>query len=243
MKITIAHLYYDLLNLYGESGNVKALKRQLEDQGIDVTIKFVTVGDELKFEDYDFVYLGMGTEENQHLVLKHLITYKKEVKDAIEKKTFFLVTGNSIELFGKAILDKNRKKRKGLGCFKYTAKEEDFRMVDEALMQADFLEKPILGFQNQSSVIRDNQKPMFRVIKGIGAYPKSEGEGIHYRNFYGTYLIGPILVRNPEFLKYMTKELILSKNPKFTMKKFKLELETNAYDNFIKMHYQHVINK
>ena len=49
MKITILHLYYDLMNLYGESGNVKALKKQLEDQGVDVSIKFLTIDDELNF--------------------------------------------------------------------------------------------------------------------------------------------------------------------------------------------------
>ena len=76
MSITIAHLYYDLLNLYGENGNVKIIKQQLEDQGIKVTVKFLTIDDELKFNDYDIVYIGMGTEENQLTCLKHLRKYK-----------------------------------------------------------------------------------------------------------------------------------------------------------------------
>ena len=81
MNITIAHLYYDLLNLYGESGNVKALEYQLEGQGITVKIKFLTIGDTLDFSKYDFVYMGAGTEENQKLALKHLIKYKDKVKE------------------------------------------------------------------------------------------------------------------------------------------------------------------
>ena len=244
MKITIAHLYYDLLNLYGESGNVKALKKQIEDQGIDVTIKFLTIDDELNFKDYDLVYIGMGTEDNQKLALKHLLSYKKEIKEAIVNHQFFFVTGNSIELFGKFIIDRNKKKHKALGCFRYTAKEEPFRMVDEALMKCDFLENPVLGFQNQGSVIRDNNTSfLFHVISGIGAYPNSTKEGIQEYNFYGTYLIGPILVRNPELLKMMTKKLILSKYPNFKFKKFKLNLEENAYKNFMKMHYQEEYEK
>lgn len=242
MKLTIAHLYYDLCNLYGENGNIKALKYQLEQQGIDVRIKFLTIDDALNFDEYDLVYIGMGTEENQKLALKHLLTYKKQIKEKIEQGTFFFITGNAIELFGKSILDRNGKRWKALNIFDYNAKEEEFRMVDEAFFQCDFLEKPILGFQNQGSVIKENTKSMFQVIKGIGSYPKSKEEGIHENHFYGTYLIGPILVRNPEFLKYIVKQIVLSKDPNFKFKKFKMEFETSAYEQFLKQHYENYIH-
>ena len=75
MKITIGHLYYDILNLYGESGNILALKYALEHQGIEVIIKELTITDELDFSDLDFVYIGCGTEQNQLVALKHLKKY------------------------------------------------------------------------------------------------------------------------------------------------------------------------
>lgn len=238
MNITIAHLYYDLLNLYGESGNVKALKFALESQGIHTTINFVTIGDELDFDSYDFIYIGSCTEKNQKLALKHLLKYKNEIKKAIENGTFFLSTGNSLELFGKYIIDKQNKKTKTLDIFNFYTKEESFRMVDEALFKSNFIKPYILGFQNQSSVIKDNENAMFEVIKGIGSYPNSKSEGVHKNNFYGTYLIGPILVRNPEFLKYMVKSLIIKKKPKFKFKRFNLNLETKAYNEFMKNYYK-----
>ena len=83
MNIKVAHLYYDLMNLYGESGNVKALKMQLEGQGIKTTIKFLTIDDDLNFKDYDIVYIGSGTENNQKIVLNHLLKYL--VKEIINK--------------------------------------------------------------------------------------------------------------------------------------------------------------
>ena len=88
MIITIGYLYYDLLNLYGENGNIKALKKQLEDQGINVTIKFLTIDDDLDFNKYDFVYIGAGTENNQKIALKHLIKYKNDIKKYIEDNKF-----------------------------------------------------------------------------------------------------------------------------------------------------------
>jgi len=65
MKIVIAYLYYDLLNLYGESGNLKMLKNHLENQKIDVIIKFLTIDDKLEFDKYDLVLMSAGTEKNQ----------------------------------------------------------------------------------------------------------------------------------------------------------------------------------
>lgn len=241
MNFTIAHLYYDLLNLYGENGNIKILKKQLEDQGVKVTVKFLTIDDELHFEDYDLVYMGMGTEENQELVLKHLRKYKDEIKEMIENGKYFLITGNSIELFGKRIIKKDEKALSGLKVFNYDAKREEFRIVDEALFKTDLIKKPILGFQNQRSVLIGNEHPMFQVISGTGSYPNSTNEGIHYKNFYGTYLVGPFLVRNPEFTRYFLRKLIQSKNNRFPIKKFNLIMENNAYNDFLERHYKDIL--
>ena len=84
MEINILHLYYDLLNLYGENGNIKALKKHLEEQNIKVNIEFLTLNDKIDFKKYDFVYIGSGTEKNLNLALKDLIKYKKSIKEYIE---------------------------------------------------------------------------------------------------------------------------------------------------------------
>lgn len=234
--ITIAYLYYDILNLYGENGNIKALKKHLEEQDVKVKIHFLTIDDDIDFNKYDLVYIGAGTEDNQKIVLPHLMKYKKEIKKAIDDNKFFLITGNAINFFGKHIIDKNGKKIKTLNIFDYYVKEEDFRMIDEGIMKCSFLKNIVIGFQNQNTVLKENNNPLFKVLKGIGSYPKSKEEGIKYKNFYGTYLIGPLLVRNPEFLKYFIKELLQSKNIK--MKKLDLKMDEKAYK-----HFNEVFNK
>lgn len=242
MTINIAHLYYDLLNLYGENGNIKALKKELENQGFKVNIHFLTLNDKLEFEKYDLVYIGAGTEENQKLIIPHLLKYKEEIKENIENNKFFFITGNSIELFGKHILTFKHKKIKTLDIFNYYAKEENFRIIDETIVKSEFIKKPIIGFQNQSSIIKENEYNMFKVIKGIGSYPNSKTEGIHYKNFYGTYLIGPVLIRNPELLKYLIKEIIEQKKTNFNFKKFDLNLNNKAYQNFVSTYYDKIIS-
>lgn len=242
MNIKVAHLYYDLMNLYGESGNVKALKMQLEGQGIKTTIKFLTIDDDLNFKDYDIVYIGAGTENNQKIVLNHLLKYKNDIEDAIERGVHFICTGNALELFGNVIEDVNNKKYTALGMFDFDVKQEEVRMVDEVLFKTDLINKYILGFQNQSGHIKSDILNLFDVVKGIGSYIGSEKEGIHYKNFYGTYVIGPILVRNPELLKYLIKEIINKNNKNFKFKKFNQKLEIEAYDNFMSRNYQEYIS-
>lgn len=235
--IKIAHLYYDLMNLYGDNGNIKALKYQLEQQDIKVKLDFLTIGDNIDFSKYDVIYIGPGTDYNQRLVLNDILKYKNNIKTAIDNNTFFLITGNAFDLFGKYIVDRNNKKIKTLNIFDFYSKMEDFRLVDEVVAKGDGLDDYVLGFQNQGSTMHDLKDTLFEIVRGIGAYPNSKIEGLKYNNFYGTYLIGPILVRNPELLKIITKQLVLNKDPKFKFKKFNLSLEKHAHDEYIKNYY------
>ena len=178
--------------------------------------------------------MGASTENNQKLVIPHLKKYKKEIKEAIKNKKFFFITGNSIELFGRYILTLEQEKIEALNLFDYYVEQKEKRSIDECIMKCDFLDKPIIGFQNQCTVMYDNDKPLFDVIKGIN---NVNNEGIKHNNFYGTYVLGPVLARNPELLKHLIREILLSKNNKFKFKDFDLE---EAYNCFVNNFYQNI---
>ena len=228
MTINIMHLYYDLLNLYGESGNIKILKKYFDEQGIKTKIHFVTLNDEINLNNIDIVYIGNGTSHNQELALKHLLKYKKEINNYIENNGLFISTGNSLELFGTKIDN-----IKALNIFEFISTNEDFRIVDEVIFKSDLIKDYIIGFQNQERVIQINDYHLFKVIKGTGDYPKCNFEGIKYKNFYGTHLIGPLLVRNPKLLEYICNKLIKEKNSKFKINKNNLNFQNKAYNRFI----------
>lgn len=237
MKIKIAHLYYDLMNLYGDSGNVKALRMQLEKQGVKVELYNLSLEDEVDFKKYDVFYIGSGTEENQKIVLNNLLKYTNDIKDAIEDFKFFICTGNAIELFGNVISDENNT-YKALGIFNYDTKFVKKRLVSDVILKGDFIKDYIIGFQNRSGIIESSLMNAFDVIKGFGSNQNSNKEGIIYKNFLGTYTIGPILVRNPELLKYIIKNIINKIEPKHKYKKFSQLLEKAAYDNFVDKNYK-----
>ena len=101
--IRILHLYHDLLNLYGEYGNISILKKHLEDQGEEVTVEKKSIGDDFSFEDYDFIYSGAGMESNTMVALKDLKKRKDSLKKAIDLNKHILFTGSSYELLGESI--------------------------------------------------------------------------------------------------------------------------------------------
>lgn len=107
MIIKVLHLYHDLMNLYGEYGNIAVLCRYLEDAGIEVQLDKVSVDDSFNITDYNFVYCGAGTERNQKVALADLISHKDELKTYIKNNGTALFTGNSLEMLGKSICDRN----------------------------------------------------------------------------------------------------------------------------------------
>ena len=219
--IKIAHLYYDLMNLYGESGNILALKHHLLKHNVKVLISNLSLDDHLDFNNYDLFYIGSGNEEALHLALKHLQNYQEELKKTISDGKFFLVTGNALCLFGLLkILD-------------FEAVKTEFRIVGEQEFQFKNLKKPIIGFQNRDYILKYvKEKHLFDVKKGTGYMPKSIVEGIWQNNFYGTFLLGPLLIRNPHFTEYLVKEILISK--KLSYSYYHDKWEEKAYNEYQK---------
>lgn len=219
MEITIGHLYYDLMNLYGEIGNIKVLTYHLKNQGIKVNIKNLSIDDNINFDELDLIYIGSGTNNNQLLVLNDILKYKEDIHKYYNNNKFFLITGNAIELFGEQIIDIDNNVHEGLKLFDYYTKENKKRIVNEVYIPSLFTKDNILGFNNHfGSIYKDNIK--------------LDNKFIFNNNFYGTYTLG-LLPRNPSFTKYFIKQLIINKNKKFKIKDFNFKLDKKAYTDFI----------
>lgn len=208
-SVKILHLYYDLLNLYGESGNIIALRDALLDQGIKPIIDKKSLGDTIDFMQYDIVYLGEGSEYNQDLAREDILKYKDELNSYIEDNKILIATGNSYELFGDKINDKD-----ALGIFHFKSFYKSIttdvgdRLVNEEILDTDLIGSPIVGFVNRNSVNDIKDGYLFKVRKGYGNDVKDKYEGVHYKNFYGTYLLGPLLIRNPYLLDYILSNFL-----------------------------------
>ena len=220
MTIKILHLYYDLMNLYGDYGNIKILEHHLKDTGVTVEIDRKTVGDELNLSNYDFIYMGCGTEKNQIIVLEDFRKYKEDFQKYINANKYVLFTGNGFEILGKKVDNKD-----GLGILDFEVTRTKDRITSDVILTSKFFKNEVVGFINKMSNVVNNQNPLFEVTFGIGENENNDYEGVKYRNFYGTYVSGPILVRNPELLKTLMLGIceVKDKNFKCKVKNYKNE--------------------
>ena len=233
MKIKIAHLYYDLLNLYGEQGNILALQNAFINQDVKVEVDLLTVGDNINFNKYDIFYMGSGTNQNLLIVLTDLKKYKNKLASAIKNNKYFITTGNAHEIFGKFI-EMDNAKYEGLNIFNYYVKQNPKRIVGESFMEFENL-SPIIGFQNRLSVMQCDDNHLFSVINGYADNYKSSFEGCREYNFFGTYLIGPLLIRNPHLTDYIVKDILEKKNISYT--EITNTIEYKAYNEYLKNFY------
>ena len=214
MKITIGYLYHDLLNLYGDSGNIKVLKYNLKEQGIDKKKKKMSLNDKKDFSDIDLIYIGSGTNDNIVIALEDLKKDEKELKKYIKDNKYILSTGNSVELFGNYIIS-NKNKIKALGIFDYVTMKQK-RIVKDVKINSKLIDEKIIGFENHDGSILNYDEDIIKLD-----------------NFYGTYIIGPLLVRNPKFCSFFIKELIKSKDNNFEFKDENYELDIKAYEKAV----------
>ena len=218
-------LFPEFCNLYGDLSNMKYLKKCIPNACFIET----AFNDEPYFlnNDVNLIYLGPMTERMQEKVIKKLKPYKEKIEELIDKGTVFLVTGNSLEIFGSFIENEDQTRIDGLGIFNIYAKR-DMLHRHNSMFIGKFEEIEIVGFKSQFTFsFGDNENYYFsEAEKGIGINPDSKYEGIMKNNFIGTYLIGPILIINP----YFTKKVL----EKMGLKDKKLAYEEDVIDAYNK---------
>ena len=197
-EIKILHLFPRLLSLYGEYGNVAVLKATLEEKGYAVTVDECEDG-AAAFGAYDFVYAGSGTEDNLMVALQRLYPHGEAVRESIDAGKVWLATGNAMTLFGKSVT--RGEEVPGIGAFDYTVCIDDSKRFLGDVITNDT--PATLGFINTSCIYTGIEKPLLELYlnKELGNDKTSAFDGIREKNFFGTQLIGPFLVKNPHYME------------------------------------------
>jgi len=216
MKVRILYLYPDYMNLYGDNGNVRIMKRRLEDQGMEVEIVSGTITDpRISIKDVDFVYMGSGFESNRNMAADHLKRSIKELTEAIDEGVPMLFTGNSYDILGKTIITSDFSLVEGLGIFDFSIKDAGRKRYtgDVILKDPDTKEKYV-GFINRAGTPEIYDSFVYDVVKVIGDVP-IEKDGIRKNNLLGISLIGPVLVKNPRLADSFVEKILSRKGVKY----------------------------
>ena len=232
-SIKILYLYPDMLELYGDYGNIQVLKYRIESRGYKAIIDRYSIGDATpNFNDYDIVFAGGGADNEQSILAEDLVKYKDNIKDAVNNGVFFLLICGAYQLFGKYYKGVEGNIIPGLEVFDYyTVANPDRKkrcignIVINTTLDANIniknsansneygsdnidtlnLKTKVIGFENHGGQTFDISNSFGNVLFGNGNKFGDSEEGFFENNVIATYLHGPLLSKNPELCDYIIK--------------------------------------
>lgn len=208
MKITIGHLYPDLLNLYGDRGNIQCMKKRCEWRGIEAEVKEFQLTDKIDFKELDIVLLGGGSDREQMIVCSQLKTIQNDFKSYVEDNGVVIAVCGGYQLLGH-YYDTEEGRIEGLSLVDMYTEQGTPRLISNVVIESEMFSYPIVGFENHGGRTFINENQSFgKVSFGFGNNGKDGQEGVMYKNVIGTYIHGPLLPKNPHVCDHLlTKAL------------------------------------
>lgn len=210
MRLKIAHLYPDLLNLYGDSGNILCLRKRCEWRKIECDVTPLTVGNDFTFDDFDIIFIGGGQDREQSLVLKDLSVKKRDsLNNAVQSGTVVLAICGGYQLLGKSYETSAGKLLAFTGILDlYTVSGEKRLIGNYEFKTAEKLR--IIGFENHAgrTHLGSGVQPLGKIVKGYGNNAADKTEGARYKNTFCTYCHGPMLPKNPDFADMLIRKAL-----------------------------------
>ena len=233
MELNICHLYPDILNLYGDRGNILCMKKRLEWRGIGVTVTGVSIGQALEAAAYDLLFVGGGQDFEQEVLLSDLAGGKTgELKAAIEDGLPVLAICGGYQMLGQYYKTWDGAQCDFTGALDlYTIGSKE-RMIGNYTFTCEELGCEVVGFENHSgkTYLGSGVKPMGRVLAGFGNNGEDGTEGARYQNVFGTYSHGCLLPKNPKLADHILRVALERKYGEAELVPLDDALETAAHD-------------
>ena len=203
MRIEVAHLYPDFLNIYADRGNLAVLSRRAAFRGHELAVRPVGLGDEL-LEDAppDLLYIGGGQDREQALIAPDLAAKSDALHAAVAGGAALLAVCGGYQLLGRGYWGRDGTFMPGTGLFPHETVAGTTRMIGDVLLECELEpgeRRTVAGFENHAGRTRldAGAEPLGRVLYGFGNDGESGFEGCRVGRALGTYLHGPLLPRNP----------------------------------------------
>ena len=202
MELKICHLYPDILNLYGDRGNVLCMERRLSWRGIGVQTEGVGIGQKLDASEYDLFFIGGGQDFEQEVLLSDLAGEKTaQIKAAVEDEKPVLAICGGYQMLGQYYKTHDGRQCDFTGALELYTVGSDERMIGNYLFTCGELGgEAVVGFENHSgkTYLGQSVRPMGTVLSGFGNNGEDKTEGARYKNVFATYSHGCLLPKNPK---------------------------------------------
>ncbi|MEG0329395.1 MAG: glutamine amidotransferase [Longicatena sp.] len=222
MKMTICWMYHDIMDLYGDKGNMMVLKKRCLDRNIDIQIDTCAIGEEKDLSHYHMIFIGGGADKEQKILIGDLLKRKDNIKKAMDEGTFFFLVCGGYQLFGEYYISADNEKIECLHFFDYytTTGTNGTRCIGNIAIHANLDGNDIIavGFENHGGQTCHVSTPLGQVLSGYGNSFEGKREGFYNGQVFATYMHGPLLPKNPEIADFMIykslkkeyKEIVLS---------------------------------
>ncbi len=201
IRLKLAHLYPQAMNLYGDTGNIIALKRRCQWRGIELEVESIHIGDSLTPSHYDLVFIGGGQDRQQRLVSSDLLTKASALKQMAKAGVPMLAICGGYQLFGSYYQPAEGAKLPGINLLDIFTIAGNKRLIGNIVVdcQINSSKHTVVGFENHSgkTYLGSSAKPLGRVLLGYGNNGEDKTEGARQNNVFGTYMHGSLLPKNP----------------------------------------------
>jgi CobQ-like glutamine amidotransferase family enzyme len=217
MTFTIGWLYPCKMNIYGDRGNVIALKQRASWRGLSPRVVEINIGDSIP-GDIDVFFFGGGQDEQQVAVSRDLQGAKGEaIKAAIENGAGMLAVCGGYQLLGHEYRPHATDPLPGIGLFDVVSVAGPERFIGNVVVESQWGD--LVGFENHSGLthLGSGQSPMGKVKVGRGNNGSDGTEGAIYRNAIGCYLHGSLLPKNPAVTDWLIESSLRRRDPNFTL--------------------------
>ncbi|MDN4848413.1 glutamine amidotransferase [Ligilactobacillus salivarius] len=215
-SLNLAHLYGDLLNTYGDIGNILALRYYAKQMDTDLKVDIISLNQEFNPEKYDIAFFGGGQDYEQMIVSKDIQSKKETLTKYIHDGGPMLAICGGYQLLGQYYIGADGQKIKGIHALDhYTESQDNNRFIGDIVIKNEETNQEYHGFENHNGVtyLGKNERPLGTVVSGHGNNGKDKTEGAIFKNTYCSYFHGPILARNGELAKRILITALQRKYP------------------------------
>lgn len=213
--LKLFHFMPDKLNLYGDIGNVIALKQRAKWHGIDLQVESISDTRNIVMSQADLFFIGGGSDREQSLATAQLEYIRDDIKAAVEDGMPALTICGGYQFLGDHYITLNGEKLKGLQVLDFYTESKPQRLTGNIVVESPQFGQ-IVAFENHGGRTYHHFDTLGDVIVGYGNNDKSGKEGLWYKNLLGTYMHGPILPKNPQITDYLLKQAMERKGLTFT---------------------------
>ncbi len=252
ITLNICHLYPDLMDTYGDRGNILAIEYRCRQRDIDFIYTPITVNDKLSADQFDLYFFGGGQDQAQEIVGRDLKKKAPTLINSIENGATLLSVCGGYQLLQENFKTKEGTNIPGIGLFKAYTVASDTRMIGNLsvemnpklaseikihypAIQPSNYPAMLVGFENHSgkTYLRDTTSALATVLVGSGNNGEDKTEGVIYKNAFGCYMHGSLLPKNPQFADYLIAKALQRKNGKVTLNPLDDSLEWQVHSTVI----------